>query len=85
MTLTLRSELFYYWPLLRNNNMATNFRRCTSSYGGRRFAACNYWTQTSWQAMLRDSNWWQRLTFVSFVKVFTQVREVSDQGVCLIW
>ena len=36
------NELFYYWPLLRNNNMATIFRRCTSSYGGRRFAACNY-------------------------------------------
>jgi len=24
----LGSELFYYWPLLRNNKMATNFRRC---------------------------------------------------------
>jgi len=52
------SELFYYWPLLRNNNMATDLRRCTSSYGGRCFAACSYWTQTSWQAMLRDSDWW---------------------------
>jgi len=34
----------FYWPLLRNNNMATNVRRCSSGYGGRRFAACNYWT-----------------------------------------
>jgi len=50
----LANELFYYWPLLRSNNMATNIRRCTSGYGGRDFAACNYWTQTSWQAMLRD-------------------------------
>jgi len=31
----LGSELFCYWPLLRNNNMATNFRRCTWNYGGR--------------------------------------------------
>jgi len=36
----LGSKLFNYWPLLRNNNMATNLRRCTSSYGGRRLAAC---------------------------------------------
>ena len=50
----LGSELFYYWPLLRNNNMATNLRRYTWSYDNRRFAACNYWMQTSWQAMQRD-------------------------------
>jgi len=25
------------------------------------------------------------LTFVSFIKVFAQVREVSHQGVCPIW
>jgi len=31
----LGSELFYFWPLLRNNNMATNLRRCTWSYGDR--------------------------------------------------
>jgi len=43
-------------PLLRNNNTATNLRRCTSSYGSRRFAACNYWMQTSWQVMQRDSD-----------------------------
>jgi len=29
------SELFYYWPLLRNNNMAIKLRRFTWSYGGR--------------------------------------------------
>jgi len=34
------SELFYSWPWLRNNNLATNTRRCTSNYGNRRFAAC---------------------------------------------
>jgi len=55
---TLANELLYYWPLLRNNKMAKNLRRCTSSYGGRRFAACCYWTQTSRQVMLRDSDWW---------------------------
>ena len=27
----LVSALFYYWPLLRNNNMATNLQRFTSS------------------------------------------------------
>jgi len=53
-----RIVLQYYWPLLRNNNMTTNTRRCTSGYGGRRSAACKYWTQTSWQVMLRDSDWW---------------------------
>jgi len=37
----LGNKLFYYWPLLRNNNMATNLRRCTISHGGRRFASCN--------------------------------------------
>jgi len=36
----LRSELFYYWPLLRNNNMVTNFQRCNSSHGGKRFVCC---------------------------------------------
>jgi len=41
----LGGELFYYWPLLRNNNMATNLRRCTSSHGGRRFAqCCHFWS-----------------------------------------
>jgi len=30
-----------------NNIMATNLRRFTSSHGGRRFPACNYWTQAS--------------------------------------
>jgi len=43
--------LLAYWPSLRNNNMATNLRRCTSSHGGRRFAACSHWTQTYWQVM----------------------------------
>jgi len=43
----LWSELLYYWPLLRNNNLTTNLRRCTSSHGDRR--SPNYWTQTSWQ------------------------------------
>jgi len=47
----LASELFCYWPLLRNINMATNLRWCTSSHSSMRFAACNYWTQTSWQVM----------------------------------
>jgi len=60
-----RERIVLLWPLLRNNSMATNLRRCTSSYGGRRFAACNYWmqtswqvVQTSWQVMQRDSDCW---------------------------
>ena len=36
----LASELFYYWPLLRNNRVVTNLRRCISSHGSMRFAAC---------------------------------------------
>jgi len=36
----LGSELFYSWPLLRDNNMVTNTRRCNSNYGSRRFATC---------------------------------------------
>ena len=43
----MRERIVLLLPLLRNNNMATNIRRCTSCYGGRRFAECNYWTQTS--------------------------------------
>ena len=52
----LSCEFFCYWPLLRNNNMATNLRRFPSSYDDRRFGACNFWTQTSWQVTQRDSN-----------------------------
>ena len=33
--------IFYYWPLLRNNNMATNLQTFTSSCGNRYFAACD--------------------------------------------
>jgi len=53
--------LFYYWLLLRNNNMPTNLRRCTSSFGGgtgRRFAECNCWRQVSWQVMQQHSDCW---------------------------
>jgi len=53
----LASELFYYWPSLRNNNMATNLRRCTSSQSSRRFAVCSHWTQTSWQVMRQWGFW----------------------------
>jgi len=31
--------LFYYWSLLRNNNMATNLQKFTLYYGSRRFVA----------------------------------------------
>ena len=37
------SGLFYCRSLLRNNNMATNLQRLTSSNGRKRFAACDYW------------------------------------------
>jgi len=36
----LGSGLFYYWPLLNNNNMAKCFQVFTSIYDSRRFAAC---------------------------------------------
>jgi len=39
------SGLFYCWPLLRNNNMATNPQSLTSSYRSRSFAACVCWPQ----------------------------------------
>jgi len=54
----LASELFYYWSLLRDNNMATNLRRRISSRGCRCFVACNCWTQAFWQVMQRDSDCW---------------------------
>jgi len=49
--------LFYCWSLLRNNYMATNRQRFTSSYdsSSRHFAACVCWIQTSLQVMQRDS------------------------------
>jgi len=55
-----RERIVLLWRLLRNNTMATNLRRCSWSYGGRRFAPCNYWTRTSWQVMHRDSDCWKR-------------------------
>jgi len=39
-----------------NNNMVSNLQRFTSSYNIRRFAACDCWTQTSWQVMLGDND-----------------------------
>jgi len=41
------SGLFYCWSLLRNNTMATNLQVFAWTYGSRRFAACDCWTQTS--------------------------------------
>jgi len=35
------SGLFYCWSLLRNNNTAINLHMFTSSYGSRRFSACD--------------------------------------------
>jgi len=37
----LTSGLLYSWSLLRNNNTAINLQMFTSSYGSRRFAACD--------------------------------------------
>jgi len=37
----LASRLLYSWSLLRNNNMAINRQMFTSSYGSRRFTACD--------------------------------------------
>jgi len=50
------SWFFYCWSLLRNNNLATNLQRFTVYYGGRRFVEWDWWTQTSWQVMQRDSD-----------------------------
>jgi len=33
--------MLYSWSLLRNNNMSRNLQMFTSSYGSRRFAACD--------------------------------------------
>jgi len=41
----LVSGLFDRYSLLRHNNMATNLQRF--SYGRRRFASCDCWTQTT--------------------------------------
>jgi len=38
--------------------MATNLLKFTSSYDNRRFAACDCWTQTSWQVLQRDCDCW---------------------------
>jgi len=54
----LTSGLFYRWSLLRNSNMAPNVKAFTLSYDSRPFAACECWTQTSWQAMQRDNDYW---------------------------
>jgi len=43
--------------LLCNNNMATNLQRFTWSYDSGRFAACDSWTQTSWQVIQWDSDY----------------------------
>jgi len=37
----LASELFYCLSLLRFNSMVSNLQKLTSSYGGKRFAACD--------------------------------------------
>jgi len=37
----LDSGLFYYWSILRSNNTAINLQTSTSSYGSRRFVACD--------------------------------------------
>jgi len=44
----LASELFHRWSLLRNNNMATNRQKFTSSCSSKRFAVCVCGAQTSW-------------------------------------
>ena len=56
----LGKGLFYYWTLLRNNNMATNLLRLTSSYDS---ARGDCWTQASWQVMQRDSYCWQIILY----------------------
>jgi len=41
----LESGLFCYWSLLRNNNMAANFQRFTSSYSSSRLPTWLFWSQ----------------------------------------
>jgi len=48
--------LFCCWALLRSNYMPRNLLRFTSSYSNsRRFASSDFWTQTSWQVIKRES------------------------------
>jgi len=51
----LASGWFCCCSLLRNNNMATSLQRFTSSYGGRCFAACDCWSQTSWRRKCNET------------------------------
>jgi len=56
----LAGRSFYCWSLLCNNNMATNLLIFPAIYDIRRFAACDCWSQTFWQAMQRDIDCSQR-------------------------
>ena len=53
----LECWLLYCWTWLGNNNMATNLHVVTSSYGNRRFVACECWTQV----IQGDSEFWLRI------------------------
>jgi len=50
--------LFYFWSLLRNNNMATNLQKFTLYYGSRRFVAWHCWTHAFLRIMQRDGYYW---------------------------
>jgi len=45
---TCEQVVLLLWSLLRNNNMATDLQRFTSSSCRRCFAACD-WSQTPWR------------------------------------
>jgi len=69
------SGLFYCWPLLRNNSIATSLQRFTLYCGSRRFVAWDCWTHTSLQVLQRDSG---MLIAVSHVRLYCVKRSTSE-------
>jgi len=76
----LECWLVYCWSLLRNNNMATNLHVFTSSYGNRRFVACECWTQV----MQGDSEFWERIA-TYFIASCAKRSMISLKNPLLVW
>jgi len=51
----LANGLLYFWFLLHTNDMATNLQKITSSYGSKRFSACNCNEQVMQPSVTADS------------------------------
>jgi len=78
--------LLYSWSLLRNNNTAINLQMFTSSYGSRRFAACDqgsHWGSFSTQICF--FNWPVCLCLITknrVKSVFFEVINLSATSMC---